>query len=179
MAALNRNSWPLLGVLFDSPAEGFTEPIDAALAAIKENCPEAAACLQRFLDEVTALPLSRLQELHSATFDLTPSCAPYVSFHLFGEEDQQRSQLMTGLLECYAQVGFDPSPELPDHIGVLLCFAPQFNEAEWADMINYVLDAALEKMVPQMEDTRNPYGHLLNAIQTAVAEEFAGEKTHA
>jgi len=102
-----------------------------------------------------------LQATYTATFDLAPSCSPYLGTHLFGDESRDRVRLMAGLRGAGVA-----GAELPDHIAEVLAFAPKFSEEEWRELVPLVLVPALKKMDELLRETANPYRH-------AVAEALA------
>lgn len=106
------------------------------------------------------------QELYTATFDVTPVCVPYVSIHLFGEENFKRGEFMAALHARYAQAGFDPRGELADHIAVLLRFAAQVDDAERRELAEFCLIRPLEKMIAALPET-NPYRQALAEARAA------------
>lgn len=93
-----------------------------------------------------------LQPVYTATFDLAPSCSPYLGTHLFGDDSRDRVRLMIGL----RRAGMNGN-ELPDHVAEVLAFAPRFSEEEWRDLVPLVLEPALAKMDEILRDTANPY----------------------
>lgn len=93
-----------------------------------------------------------LQSIYTSTFDLAPSCSPYLGTHLFGDESRDRARLMVGLRAA----GIEGN-ELPDHIAEVLAFAPRFGEDEWNDLVVLVLEPALTKMDALLRATSNPY----------------------
>ena len=102
-----------------------------------------------------------LQAVYTTTFDLAPSCSPYLGTHLFADDSGDRARLMIGLRA--AGVGGD---ELPDHIAEVLAHAPKFREEEWSELVPLVLVPALTRMDALLRETANPYRH-------AVAEALA------
>lgn len=110
-----------------------------------------------------------LQELYTATFDVTPVCVPYVSIHLFGEENFKRGEFMAALNARYVETGFATNGELADHIAVLLRFAAQVDEVERRELAEFCLLGPLEKMIAALPEA-NPYRQVLEAVKA----EFAG-----
>lgn len=102
-----------------------------------------------------------LQAIYTTTFDLAPSCSPYLGTHLFGDDSRDRARLMLGLRGAGVQ-----GSELPDHIAEVLAFAPRFGDDEWRELVPLVLEPALQKMDALLRETANPYRH-------AVAEALA------
>jgi nitrate reductase assembly molybdenum cofactor insertion protein NarJ len=102
-----------------------------------------------------------LQSIYTATFDLAPSCSPYLGTHLFGDDSRDRARLMVGLRAAGVA-----GEELPDHIAEVLAFAPRFSEEEWRELVPLVIEPALAKMDALLRETSNPYR---NAVAEALA----------
>jgi len=130
----------------------------------------AAAAVGRFLERAEDLGTERLQEVHGRTFDLAPSCVPYLSVHLFGEGSYQRARLMAGLAEAQSRAGFDRGPELPDHLAVVLRFAPHMDPEEWRELVRFCLIPVLPAMICGLEGSDNPYRQVLEAVVLLLAE---------
>lgn len=131
---------------------------------------DAAAAVDRFLERAEDLGTERLREIHGRTFDLAPSCVPYLSVHLFGEGSFQRARLMAGLAEAQMRAGFDRGPELPDHLAVVLRFAPHMDPEEWRELVRFCLIPALPAMAGGLEGrgsegSDNPYRQVLEAVE--------------
>jgi nitrate reductase assembly molybdenum cofactor insertion protein NarJ len=107
------------------------------------------------------------EELYVATFDVNPRCVPYVSIHLFGEENFKRGEFMAALRARYAEAGFDAAGELPDHVGTLLRFAADLDGEERAALCRHVLLGPLGRMIDAL-DAEHPYRPLLEAAREAL-----------
>lgn len=107
------------------------------------------------------------EELYTATFDVSPSCVPYVSIRLFGEENFKRGEFMAGLLARYAQCGFSPQGELPDHLSVLLRFAAEAEDAERRELVEFCILGPLTGMITGLS-AAHPYRSLLEAIESCL-----------
>ena len=130
--------------------------------------PTAAAAAEAFCAEVRDLSLDALGEIYTRTFDVMPSCVPYLSVHLFGEESFHRARLMSGLHEALHAARVDARGELPDHLAVVLRAAPALDPDLWADLVDFVVRASLHAMSELLATTDNPYRHLLRATQILV-----------
>ena len=97
-----------------------------------------------------------LSAVYTATFDLGPSCSPYVGVHLFGDENPDRARLMVGLRLAYERIGMSEGGEMPDHIANVLAFAACETE-EREELLKFVLIPALRKMNDILAPTSNPY----------------------
>ena len=122
----------------------------------------AAPSYDRFACAFSALSQDEREELYTATFDVTPACVPYVSIHLFGEENFKRGEFMAALNARYVAAGFDTRGELPDHIAVLLRFLAETDEVERRELVEFCLLGPLAKMIAALMG-ENPYRGLLEA----------------
>jgi nitrate reductase delta subunit len=127
--------------------------------------PEAAEAVGRFLEWLANEPVETQEEVYTRTFYIAATCVPYVSVHIFGDESFQRGRLMARLREAYDAAGFDAGAELPDHVAVLLRFAPHLGPDELGELVEYCLAGPVAAMVGQLARTRNPYLHALEAVR--------------
>lgn len=118
--------------------------------------------LEDFTAEMSALDLKSQQMLYTSTFDLAPSCTPYLGVHLFGDENADRARLMVGLRLAYKRAGMNEAGELPDHIAEVLAFEARDVE-EGDELRRLILVPALMKMHEILAPTSNPYRHLVAA----------------
>lgn len=121
-----------------------------------------------FSPALAALSQDEREELYTATFDVTPACVPYVSIHLFGEENFKRGEFMAALRARYTAAGLETCGELPDHLSVLLRFLAQTDETERRELVQFCLLGPLGKMIASLSD-ENPYHALLEAVREVLA----------
>lgn len=175
-ATASRKAAAALGALFAYPRpERFAVDLARAegrlLAAGEDG---AAAALDLFERAVARLSFQEIEDLYTRTFDLSPSCVPFLSVHLFGQESFRRARLMTGLEEAYQKAGFDRTEggnELPDHLGVVLRAAEVFSDDEWRELREMVLARPLAKMAGAL-GAKNPYRHLLEAVRRLLGVDY-------
>mgnify|MGYP001815660048 CR=1 FL=1 len=156
-----------LGEVLEYPRQELPAKVQGA-SALAEGKPEVQAALSSFLLECESYTDDRLAEVYTRTFDVAPRCSPYLSIHLFGEESFHRARLMVGLRGALLAVGIDPAPELPDHFAIVLKAAPLLPADEWQELVDFVLRAGVHAMVESIENSQNPYSHLLHAVQMLV-----------
>lgn len=163
---VSRVALAALAPLFSFPDENFAKHADAARALVSE-CDSTAGCsLDELVSTLRGLTAATREITFTSTFDLAPSCSPYLGVHLFGDESRDRARLMVGLRGSFTAGGYDSGSELPDHIAVVLSFATRFEEEEWRDLLRLVLLPALEKMEALLASTPNPYRHLISATRS-------------
>jgi nitrate reductase molybdenum cofactor assembly chaperone len=158
-----RDALASLAPLFSWPDASFADRLRRASEDAAAASSPAARALVAFAGETRALGLGALESLYTSTFDLAPSCSPYLGVHLFDEENQSRARLMIGLRSAYAKRGVELNGELPDHIALVLAFAPHFEADEWCDLVSLILTPALGTMDKTLASTTNPYRHLIGA----------------
>jgi nitrate reductase assembly molybdenum cofactor insertion protein NarJ len=167
----------------DAPAAAATRriadlPTAEALRALARllEYPDAATFPLLHFAEATRLvglaPMAR-EELYVGTFDVNPRCVPYVSIHLFGEENFKRGEFMAALRARYAEAGFDAAGELPDHVGTLLRFAADIDGAERESLCRHVLLGPIGRMFAAL-DAEHPYRPLLEAARDALLAAHPG-----
>ena len=123
-------------------------------------------------DERVIVPMwekaNRKWRIYVSTFDLAPSCSPYLGIQIFGDNGRERSRLMVGLRASYTAAGHDLRGELPDHLALVLAYGPDFEDEEWSDLLRLILDPALQQMERLLEGGSNPYRHLISAARRLV-----------
>ncbi len=167
--------------LLDYPTPQIHQQAEACLAELRQIHPEASQPLEVFCHSLENLPLERLQELYTVTFDMQPLCYPYIGYHLFGES-YKRGAFMAQLNETYHAHDFCPQQELPDHLPVALRYLglePARREDDFGGtLIAEGLLPALAKMRQVFnQQTENPYASLLAALELVLTPEK--ELTHA
>jgi nitrate reductase molybdenum cofactor assembly chaperone NarJ/NarW len=173
VAAGFREALRSLAPLFAWPGLACEDEVGRASALARADA-EAAREIGSFTEEICRLRLADREILYTSTFDLAPSCSPYLGVHLFEEDNLARGRLMIGLRSSYVAGGIDPGVELPDHIALVLAFATRFSRKEWPDLVRLILLPALEGMERALAGTTNPYRHLVSATRRlclAAAEE--------
>lgn len=163
-----------LAPLFEYPRADFVERLSAARAVLADRDDEPGrAAFESFAREILALGPESREELHAATFEITPACVPYVSLHLFGEESFKRGAFMAALNARYAATDFLAPGELPDHLAVLLRFAATTDEVECRELAEFCLLGPLDKMMAGLAKG-NPYRALLEATRCRLQALFPG-----
>jgi nitrate reductase assembly molybdenum cofactor insertion protein NarJ len=138
-----------LAPLFRYPDHEFAERVEEARRVVP--------AVEAFARATDGIGRDVLQVVYSTTFELAPSCSPYLGSHVFGDESPRRAGLMAGL----RRLGIG-SAELPDHVAEVLENAALFDHDEWCELRQLVLQPALMKMEALLSDS-NPYRHLVAA----------------
>lgn len=171
--AASRRILALMAVLFEYPREGTVGAARELAALMPEALPdgaEAAALAGGFLAFIETTRAEKIEELYTSTFDLAPSCCPYVGVHLIGD-NQRRRVFLVRLRERFRAHGFSAETELPDHLAVLLRFLSAVGDEDEARVIaGDGVIPAVEKMAGTLLSAGNPYGSLLQALLLSLPE---------
>lgn len=176
---LDRTIFQDFAALLEYPRCGYTDLVTRLRRATADACPQASDHLGQFVEAISNLDGPGLEELFTRTFDFAPLCNAYISAHIFGDESFKRAQLMTGLAEAYRRAGFDTGSELPDHLAVVLRFAPQWTQNEWDDLVAYCLCPAVSKMLEALARSSNPFQFALHALLEMINAAYPLEACHA
>jgi nitrate reductase molybdenum cofactor assembly chaperone NarJ/NarW len=161
----------LLADVLEYPGPGIKGQAETCSLALKSLNHKAQDYFDIFSKFSTTVPVSRIEELYTDTFDLQALCCPYVGFHIFGE-DRGRGLFMVRLKEHYRAGNYQANGELPDHISVMLrSLSLPERSSETGDLINYCLIPAVKKMISLFKDGANPYQGVLEATLVVLEEE--------
>lgn len=150
--------------LLSYPCTDTARRTDEIVELLTADHPRAAADLGPFHTLAGKSALSGLEELYTATFDLRPSCCPYLGYHLCGE-GYQRSRFLVGLQQEYRRHGFVPdSAEMADHFAEVLRFLSVLDDEKASrELVEDGLLPAVEKGLSEIEEDQ-PYGAVLRAL---------------
>jgi len=159
-----------LARLLEYPAWSNADTLVRAVV-LPDDSADKSVRVTEFARAFAALSQDEREELYTATFDVTPTCVPYVSIHLFGEEHFKRGEFMAALSARYAKAGFETRGELPDHLSALLRFLAQTDEAERRELVRFCLLGPLNKMIAALAE-ENPYRALLEAVREVLTAAY-------
>lgn len=159
-----RAVYELLAALLEYPNGDWPKHTERA-------CAVANASLGEFVAGVESLSITSLQELYTRTFDLNPSCALEIGYHLFGE-NYKRGEFLAHLRETEAGFALGQEQQLPDYLPVLLRLLVKLEDEELrGSLIVECLIPAIEKMLASFKETENPYCLLLEALRSTLQTE--------
>jgi len=153
-----------LGTLLRYPSPAYQADAASCRTLLAEAEPEAGSLIGAFCESIHPLPLARLQELFTQTFDLNPVCSLEAGWHLYGEEYARGNFLVAvrGLLRDH---GIEESCELPDHLTHLLPLLDRLEPGERRDFVERYIAPALAKMLAAFENKPTPFQNVLAAIE--------------
>jgi len=125
--------------------------------------------MRRFAKAISDSEIQELEELFTATFDLSPIVAPYVG-HLAWGDSYERGAFMAEIQGAMRDIGVDPEGELPDHLEPILRYLAATDEP--IEKLKPVLVPSVIKMEKTLKkaDSKNPYLHVLTAARIATEE---------
>jgi len=161
-----REQLEALAALFTYPGNGYA----AAAESVAASSGSAARSLLVFASEVRRMPLTALQELYTATFDLQPACALDLGWHLFGE-DYQHGVLLSRMRRELRAYGIAETGELPDHLSHALLLLGRMGPAQAEEFAAAIVVPAVEHMLQRMP-SENVFRGLLQAVQQVTSMHF-------
>jgi nitrate reductase delta subunit len=164
--------WDRMAALFRYPDGNYLEAARQCHHAVDVREPDVAALLARFLDQMEDLSPEARQELFTATFDLNPSCALEVGWHLFGE-NYERGAFLVKLRQQLTRFGLSDAGELPDHLSLVLAVLGRMPSEEAEEFAGGCLLPALGKMRTGLAGKDNPFEPVLEAIARLVERMYA------
>lgn len=150
---MNYAHYESMAGMLDFPEAGFATRGRLLLDALREDYPDAAAELERFLDAIPQTTLD-LQELHTRTFDVQALTTLGAGYVLFGD-DYKRGALLSNLNREHNDAHNDCRGELSDHLPNLLRLIPKLRDAQLLDeLVEQILVPALLLMVREFDPER-------------------------
>ncbi len=163
--------------LFDYPEEDYKERALKLGKILKNRFPLIYEKYKKFEMEVFKMDVDTLREIYTRTFDLAPSCPPYIGYHLF-EDSYKRGEFLVRLKEVYKNSSFElDERELPDHISLILKFISfkGFDGENVKVIIEEGLIPSLEKMKICFKKGENPYEALIESLEFLLKKEVKDE----
>lgn len=164
--------YSLLADIVSYPQPDLETAVSECAELLAGRNPEAARELKRFLRQIEDLPPGRVEELYTSTFDINPVCAPYIGYHLFGD-NHKRGEFLVRLKKDYGVYDFSVEGELPDHLAVMLQFLALLEDEQTArSLMGECLVPALDKMQGDSDRTTSPYLGVIRAILMVLRKEL-------
>lgn len=167
----SRELYLLFGQLLNYPTPDLVQQASECAAILSTTCRKAGELIAGFRDQAEQIPIKKLCEIYTYTFDLQGNCPPYIGHQLFGES-YKRNWFMSRLNKQYQEMDFIVEKELPDHVVVILNFLADHNTDEFAQVLEREgLKPAVDKMLELFgEGDVNPYLNVLKALSLVLPE---------
>ncbi|MBI4349946.1 MAG: molecular chaperone TorD family protein [Elusimicrobia bacterium] len=162
MSALNAGPAAALAALLEYPGAGFRGALESALGALSAQAPAAAAALEPFAAFAAASSDTELEEAFTHTFDLNPSCALEIGWHLYGE-NYKRGEFLVEMRRLMRRLEVPEDKELPDHLSHVLAVLPLLETEQARELAEHKLLPALARI--RKAAAGRPYDGVLRAIE--------------
>lgn len=162
----------ILAPLLEYPDDNTLSILDSIVEFLEKACPEAAKKIAKFNHGISENNKDSLEELFTRTFDIAPLLCPYVTAHIYGDENFDRGRLMSTLASKFEEKGFVLKGELPDHISVILKFAPYLDEEELDELNDFCLAEPVKQMHQTLKEADSPYSLVFDALSTIMKSKF-------
>ncbi len=164
--------------LLDYPTPDLSVQAIRCADLLRLDYPEEADKIQSFVDYVESIPLGRLEEIYTGTFDMNPACYIFTGYILFGESFN-RGKFLVRLQKEYRERGFSAGSELADHLAIMFRFMSILDADEHTArlLLKDVFVPVLTKMnsgFKSKNENPNPYRQVLRAIMAVLERVHEG-----
>jgi nitrate reductase delta subunit len=165
--------WALLSFLLRYPDERVAAARPELVAEVAALPPgPVRAALERFLADWTG-PLA---ERYVETFDLRRRASLNLTYFAHGDT-RERGMALLRLKKLYRAAGLPmQSPELPDHLTVMLAFAALAPDGHGEELLA-LHRPAIELLRLSLQDLESPYAHVLDAIAASLPPLTVSERS--
>lgn len=156
----------VIAPLFDYPEEDYLDRVASCAVHVRSED------MRRFAAEISALPLSRQQELFVHTFDLDPKATLEIGWHIFGEQ-YERGDFLVEMRDRLRETGIVENGELPDHLLHVLPLLARMPAEEAGSLAASRIEPALAKIESAIPE-ENPFSALVRATRSLLTGVGAG-----
>lgn len=156
-----------LSNLLSYPDEHTVQTAELLYVLLMEELPDAASEASIFGAFVDQHELCEVEESFTRTFDVNPTCALEVGWHLFGEE-YARGMFLVRMREELRKYGLPESTELTDHLCHVLAVVAAMPDAEASRFVKACVQPAVGKMDRALQGKQLPYRHVVRCLALVV-----------
>lgn len=157
--------------LLSYPDQHTAQSAELLYVVLQDDLTDAARELSRFGDFLEQHELWEIEEVFTRTFDVNPSCALEVGWHLFGEE-YARGMFLVRMREELRKYNLPESAELPDHLAHVLAIVGAMPDHEAMSFIRACVRPAVAKMNEALSKTDTPYRHVVSCLLEVIQRRF-------
>ncbi len=158
--------------LLSYPDKHYVPLVELLYLLVQSEHADVARGIGEFGQYVEQCTEYELEEAYTRTFDVNPSCALEIGWHLFGE-DYMRGQFLVRMRGELAKYEIPESSELPDHLTHVLAVIAAMPEDDARMFSQACVFPALHKMQTALDKTESPYRHVIRCL-IAVLEQYYG-----
>lgn len=157
--------------LLSYPDVHYEQLVELLYLIVQDALPEAARAVSQFGQFVEQCGEYELEEAYTRTFDVNPSCALEIGWHLFGE-DYMRGQFLVRMRGELVRHEISESSELPDHLSHVLAVLGAMRDDEAHQMAHACVFPAVYKMQAALDKNGSPYRQLLRCLVLVLEQQF-------
>lgn len=159
--------------LLSYPDDDYVPLVEMLYLIVQNELPDAAKGISEFGQFAEQCGEFELEEAYTRTFDVNPSCALEIGWHLFGE-DYMRGQFLVRMRGELAKYKISESSELPDHLTHVLAVIAEMPDDEAREFSHACVFPAIHKMQAALDKSESPYRHLIRCLMQ-VLEQLYGK----
>lgn len=164
-----------LSRLLSYPEEHYLQLVELLYVIVQNQLPDAAQGIAEFGKFAEQCKEYELEEAYTRTFDVNPSCALEIGWHLFGE-DYMRGQFLVRMRCELSQYEIAESSELPDHMAHVLAVLAAMPDEKAHQFAHACVFPALYKMQAALEKNGSPYRHLVRCLVQVLEQQFGASE---
>jgi nitrate reductase molybdenum cofactor assembly chaperone NarJ/NarW len=157
-----------LSKLLSYPDDNTVQTAELLYVLLMDELPEAASAASTFGSFVEQHELDEVEEAFTRVFDVNPTCALEVGWHLFGEE-YARGMFLVRMREELRKYDLPESVELTDHLCHVLAIVAAMPEDEAARFVKACVQPAVAKMNQALQDKETPYRPVMQCLALVLA----------
>ena len=158
--------------LLSYPDEHYSQLVEMLYLIVQSPLSEAARGISQFGQFSEQCDEFELEETYTRTFDVNPSCALEIGWHLYGE-DYRRGAFLVQMRQSLAEENLPESGELPDHISHCLLLLAQLDLEDGREFTKSYLLPAIEKIRRGFKDKEtNPYRNVVDVLHAVLRRNY-------
>lgn len=167
-----------LAQLVGYPTEETAAQARRAVVELYALAPELTGPLDAFAAFVEGKTTTELEELFTRTFDINPTCALEVGWHLYGEE-YMRGAFLVKMQQEQARLHVPRSSELADHLSYVLSTLARMEPEAGDDFARRCVIPAVTEMTDKLTAAESSHTDLLFTIYAVLNHRHATQEvTH-
>jgi nitrate reductase molybdenum cofactor assembly chaperone len=168
-------SFGTLARLLSYPDNHYLELVELLYLIVQNQFPDAARGVSEFGQFAEQCGEYELEEAYTRTFDVNPSCALEIGWHLFGE-DYMRGQFLVRMRGELARYEIPESSELPDHLAHVLAVLAAMPDDVARQFSHACVFPAIYKMQAALEKNGSPYRRLIHCLVAVLEHHFGASE---
>lgn len=164
--------------LLGYPDQHTAQAAELLYVILKDAIPTAASDVLRFGTFLEQHEPWQIEEAFTGTFDVNPTCALEVGWHLFGEE-YTRGMFLVRMREELRKYNLPESAELTDHITHVLAVVSAMSDDDAAKFVGACVQPAVEKMNDALAQKDTPYRHVISGLATVIKQKWGAANSSA